>query len=194
MIQKNYIWLEKPQFFPIFMKKLLFPIIFLMILSCEKQTIIEPAIYKINAVFEPYLKVFVDEAQKRGKTIVLENLIMVFEKTSNGACGECIIQNKGNLQRTIKIDTTDNLCWKTTYNQNRESLILHELGHCLLKRPHRSDVTKNDSPVSIMYPTANGLYEPCVYAISGSNDCDKRYRREYYLNELFDEKIPFPNW
>jgi hypothetical protein len=136
----------------------------------------------------------VAETEKRGKTVVLENLLLQFGKTSKEACGECEVLSQSNGQRIIRIDTTNNLCWKYAEEQNREALVFHELGHCLLSRPHKTDKFPNDAPASIMYLTTIGLYEPCVYPISGGTDCDKRYRRGYYIDELFDEKTPAPIW
>jgi hypothetical protein len=68
------------------------------------------------------------------------------------------------------------------------------LGHCLLNRMvHREDKLPNGDFASIMNRAEKGLYEVCVYDIGGG-DCDKTYRREYYINELFDETTPIPDW
>ncbi len=46
-----------------------------------------------------------------------------------------------------------------------------------------------------MNGTGTGLYTRCVYDIGGTNNnCDRRYRRQYYLDELFDENAPPPDW
>lgn len=72
----------------------------------------------------------------------------------------------------------DRVRWKDMSDGSKEALVLHELGHCLLNRGHRTDKFPADDPdmpgaqKSLMYP----------YATSG-------YRYEshktYYLDELF---------
>lgn len=153
--------------------------------------------YKVDSDLKPYLNKFLEEAKLKGKTFDTTNLIMKFGKATLETCGECMIANKGKGQRTIIIDTTERLCWKGSVSQNRESLVFHELGHCLLNRSHRNDllpVLNKDAPASIMNVTPLGLYEPCVYQLGDPKDCDKRYRRVYYISELFDSKTPIPNW
>jgi hypothetical protein len=55
---------------------------------------------------------------------------------------------------------------------DREELIFHEMGHCVLGRAHKSIKTAEGIPASIMHP----------YRIS--NSVYKEYR-DQYLNELF---------
>lgn len=65
--------------------------------------------------------------------------------------------------------------WETTRKSSKETLILHELGHCALEREHNEDFMKykeEDVPKSIMYPYNIG---------------DKKYykpNRDHYLKEL----------
>ena len=47
--------------------------------------------------------------------------------------------------------------WAKSIDLDREQLMFHELGHCLLGRKHRTDLKRtNGRPVSIMYPTILG--------------------------------------
>ena len=38
------------------------------------------------------------------------------------------------------------------------------------------------------------IYSPCIYAIGGTNDCSNIFKRTYYLDELFNEATPIPDW
>ncbi len=175
------------------MKINLFFVIVVLFFACQKSPI-EPTIYRIDKDLEPFLKTFVDESKKRGIDVKPENLIMVFGTTSKEICGQCEVL-KSNGQRTITINN-DAQCWKIAPNENREALVFHELGHCLLERNHRDETLPNGVVASIMNSNyqISGPYEPCIYAISGDNSCNKTSRRIYYIDELFNEKTGVPAW
>jgi hypothetical protein len=42
--------------------------------------------------------------------------------------------------------------WRTSSDMQREQLMFHELGHCLLRRQHDETTSPNGTPMSIMYP------------------------------------------
>ena len=63
--------------------------------------------------------------------------------------------------------------WSFASNPEREQLLFHELGHCLLWRGHTSKTFRDGRPISIMNP---------VLILS---DYEYMSNREYYLNELF---------
>ncbi len=172
------------------MKKYL-PFLFIIISFACKQSV-EPTVYQIDKGLQVYLDKFIEEAKKRGITITTENLILKFGTTTEEICGRCIkVKNDG--QRTVTI--IDNLnCWQQAPYENREALVFHELGHCLLSRVHRDDFLPNGIEASIMNSKGNGFYEPCIYAIAGDNSCNKTTRRSYYIDELFDEKTSVPAW
>lgn len=175
------------------MKKAFTFLFILLILACQKQSI-EPTVYSIDKDLEVYIKSFINEANKRGIEIKAENLILKFGSTSEEICGQCSkLPTSG--QRTIIINN-DMVCWKTAVDQNREALVFHELGHCMLDRNHRDENFPNDIPVSIMNSNfqVSGLYEPCIYVISGDTSCNKTSRRTYYIDELFNAKTAVPSW
>jgi hypothetical protein len=172
------------------MKKLILFFLLIATLSCQKQTL-EPTVYQIDKDLQPFVTSFADEAKKRGIDIKYENLIMVFDSSSENLCGKCTKQPSEG-QRTIIIKK-DFLCWKGVPNQNKEALVFHELGHCLLGRAHRDDLLPNKADASLMNSNSYGPYQPCIYAIDG-NDCDKTSRRKYYVDELFNEKTSVPDW
>ena len=47
--------------------------------------------------------------------------------------------------------------------------------------------------MSLMNPDNVDVYATCRYPIGGE-ECDKRPRREYYINELFDPATTIPAW
>jgi hypothetical protein len=174
------------------MKKLLLFFALILPFACQKQTV-EPNIYQIDKELEPFLKIFLDEGKKRGVEIKLENLIMAFGTSTEDICGKCN-KKDNNGQRTITI-IRDQICWTNAAKENKEALVFHELGHCLLNRLHRDDIFPNGDDVSIMKSKGNGQYEPCSYDLGGNNsNCNKTSRRTYYLDELFDEKTSMPAW
>jgi hypothetical protein len=170
--------------------------IFSMFLSCQKATE-APPIYTIEKDFEKYVETFKMEAAKRNIEIDLSNLIIKFNSNIGvEKCGQCS-QKPGNAlsQKTIEV-STDIICWKDVYDQQKEALIFHELGHCILGRLiHKDDLLPNKAKASIMSTKDNDQYAPCVYDLSGNvNDCNKTGRREYYIDELFNPNTPLPAW
>jgi hypothetical protein len=176
------------------MKKVHTFVIIMLIFACQKQSV-APTIYNVDKDLESYMKSFIDEAKKRGIEIKAENLIMEFGVASSEICGQ-FTQAASNGQRTIVIRNVSS-CWKNAPNENREALVFHELGHGLLGRSHRDDNLPNGAVASIMNSQSSVAYEPCGYDISGDNNvsnCNKTSRRSYYIEELFDAKIPIPLW
>jgi hypothetical protein len=167
------------------------------LISCQKEKIEAPAIYAVEKDFEKYIETFKAEAAKRNVKIDLTNLIVKFNANIDiEKCGQCS-QKIGNAlsQKTIEI-SRDAICWKDAYDQTRESLIFHELGHCILGRiSHKDDLLPNKAKSSIMSTNENDQYGPCVYAIDDNiANCNKTSRREYYIDELFNPNTPVPAW
>ena len=148
--------------------------------------------YQVDPVLTPYIESFISEAAKRGHTIEKKNLIARFSKASDGAlCGSCnSLSSDPNIQKIISIYNI-NPCWFN--DQQLETLVFHELGHCILGREHLTDTLINGDPKSIMVPDNLALYAPCLYPI-GNQPCNMSFKREYYLNELFDPNTTPPNW
>lgn len=173
------------------MKRLLTFGLLTLILSCEQDNP-KPTTYWIDDELLPYLDIFLAEASSRGLTITKENLIMEFGTASEEVCGQCLLSKNGG-QRKITI-VQDSPCWLYAPILNREALVFHELGHCLLKRKHREDTLPNGAPASIMYSKNDDPYSPCIYVIGNDTSCNKAGRRTYYLDELFDPSTPVPDW
>jgi hypothetical protein len=173
------------------MKRHLCLLLLILVFSCEDDSP-KPTIYQIDEELLPYLETFLTEANNRGVEFDAENLILEFGTAVDEVCGEC--SNPGNGgQRKVTI-VRSSLCWLDAPSQNREALVFHELGHCLLKRGHRDDKLPNGAVSSIMYSEHNDPYSPCIYDLGGDNSCDKTPRRAYYIDELFDPSTPVPDW
>ncbi len=167
--------------------------IFLQIISCKEND--TEFVYRVSDELEPYIISFKNEAKLRSIEIDITNLIMEFSELENpDFCGECLsVANNPQVQRRIRISIKSE-CWSNATAEAKESLIFHELGHCVLNRiAHKELRLPNGDLASIMNKVDMRLYESCVYDLGGG-DCDKRYRRKYYIDELFDENTPTPDW
>jgi hypothetical protein len=65
--------------------------------------------------------------------------------------------------------------WKQASHFGREALIMHELGHCLLKMKHREGYGEDHAPLSVMNST---LPDETVY----------EHKREEYIQEMLDNR------
>lgn len=148
--------------------------------------------YRVPEELEPYVDNFFSEAEARGIILSRDNLIVEFgDIKEDFICGNC--NNVSTNTRIQKVITVDNVlkCWRN--EQQLEALIFHEMGHCILGRPHNDDLLPNGDPVSLMISNSISAYSPCIYSID-NNPCNKAFKREYYLDEIFDPATPAPSW
>ena len=167
----------------------------LLILSgltgCQSSSQPEPIQYSVPAEAEVYVQSFRKEASQRHQSVSMDNLIITFGATqSEDVCGQCLLQSGKTPRITL---STDAFCWQQASQYERECLVFHELGHCLLKRAHKTDRLPNGTLASLMNPDNVDVYAICRYPIGG-DECDKRPRRDYYIDELFDPATPTPTW
>lgn len=141
----------------------------------------------VNEAFEPFVESFVKEGAKRGYEIDFSDtgLSIVFGNTPNASasCTEIAGHDSGSHQIIVNKDA-----WQTLNDSLRERLIFHELGHCELNRVHRNDKFDDGSWKSIMRG------DPL-------SDADEKlpipyfgFRRDYYINELFNDGVSLPDW
>lgn len=119
--------------------------------------------------FDSYVQSFEDEY---GSKVTVP---IVFKATERGHAGVCIKWTNG--YREININK---IYWDSINELQREQLIYHELGHCVLDLGHVDNHFWSfiwRCPVSIMRSWA-----------FSSREVDKCYDREYnyYMNELFN--------
>ncbi|WP_304233313.1 hypothetical protein [Jiulongibacter sediminis] len=181
------------------MKSYNFLLIFLLALfmGCKKESLLLE--YRIEEGLEVYVDRFFSEAEKRGVFIEKENLILEFTEVINDDfCGQCERPKRNRAGQRIVSISTDPICWFRESDQNKEALVFHELGHCLLGRDHKDDLFLSGAPRSIMTTILEGPYQPCIYVFGGEEDvkkCNLTVRREYYIDELFDENLTtVPEW
>lgn len=66
----------------------------------------------------------------------------------------------------------NSVSWSKYTDLEKEELLFHELGHCVLYRGHLNEVFPDDTPVSIMY-----------YRVMNEDVYKEKY--DYYIKELF---------
>lgn len=103
--------------------------------------------------FRPYVRNFIKESQKHtlpnefGER--LEHLTVKYGFPSR-------LADEHDFAGWCDLDTTTIIIEKDTWNSyaegSRQSLIDHELGHCLLERSHRPFLAEGNTPISIMFP------------------------------------------
>lgn len=161
-----------------------------LIAGCSKDEF--KPVYDVPAEYQAFVTSFVKEASDRGYSMIITNLVINFDETIEAPhCAKCNSRSMDkNVQKIVSINP--NLpCWFTIEQQ--EALVYHELGHCILGRAHDNTLLPNGDPKSIMNESDLGLYSSCVYPVD-NEPCDETFKRPYYLDELFDEKTPVPDW
>lgn len=156
--------------------------------GCERG--FEPT-YAVEGDLQVQVDAFREEAAIRGHALTITNLILKYDpELALPTCGTCNSHSQSNdVQKVISINPRCPI----TYNEDIEALVFHEMGHCILGREHDADSLPNGDPRSIMIPGNYRLYSPCVYQI-GNEDCNYTFKRDYYLDELFDRNTPVPDW
>jgi len=159
----------------------------MLMAGCKKKI---DFVYRVPQELEPYVQKFISEAKSRGRDIVINNLIIQYENSpSFPYCAASNVISSGNdVQKIVTVN--GHACWQN--NAQLETLIFHELGHCILGRDHDMSLLPKGDAKSIMYTGDLTMYSPCVYALGDS--CNKLYRRTYYIDELFNPSTPVPPW
>lgn len=119
-------------------------------------------IYQTDPAFQALLEKFQALARHNDRNVTADVAIIFGETRPNGgrAIGYCQIRDQQNL---IVIDRN---YWNNQDSLTQESIMFHELGHCLLMRPHRQQYRVSDlTPISLMHPQVikSWLYEPYYY-------------------------------
>jgi len=155
--------------------------------GCQKKN---DFVYDVPREFEPHVRQFIAEAAARGQQISIANLIIRYELSPTVMfCATSNVISTGNeVQKIISIKSTT--CWQN--ETQLETIIFHELGHCILGRDHENSLMPKGDPQSIMFLDNSELYSPCTNTTGSS--CDLLYRRAYYIDELFNPATPLPDW
>lgn len=144
--------------------------------ACQKESISDnpdTAFYNVDQRLWSYFESFEREAYIRGLNIDLASHNLsghISNISDDGVAGVCRY-SQGSRDITV-----DSEYWNRAGLLNREFVIFHELGHCVLGRGHEEGSFSNGICVSIM---RSGLGE--------CRDANSQGNREYYLDELFSE-------
>ena len=152
------------------------------LVACTPETV-EP-VYEVPANIQSYIDLFEQEAAARGLALDIDNLRVVFEGDLNDgtAAGLCTFPQAGEPP-FIRLDTTSSNWQNNLFS--RETLVFHELGHCVLDiRGHRDRRLPNENYASLMRTSGEQVYGGLLTG----------FKRDYYLDELFDENAPAPAW
>lgn len=139
------------------------------LLSCESEEIN----LVIDDELQPYIDLFVEEASMRGLEIRIEDELFTASIRSinrPNVAGQCT-HGEGTVSQVL----IDEDAWRRYDDQEKESLVFHELGHCILKRAHRDHQDAEGNCLSLME--------------SGTSGCKLEYStqtRERLLDELFE--------
>ena len=154
------------------MKLLSIIVLALMMSACGKR-ISEPTQQPEAIIVDPTFIPYVDMYLKIKGSPLQYNIPIKFTADIEGTViGTCTRWSDG--RREIVIDQAYWYSSYTTENQ-RISLIFHELGHCDLDRGHIETKRSNGWPTSLMYPMNYGFNTPDA---------------NYYFTELFSPQPP----
>ncbi|MEO6130336.1 MAG: putative metallopeptidase, partial [Saprospiraceae bacterium] len=126
----------------------------------------------VDSTLMEYFNRFVTEGASRNVTVDYESArVSGYIRTiqTQNVIGQCV--HDSNQPNTVIIDRD---YWSTGTDLEREFLVFHELGHCVLNREHMDDADENGICISIM--------------TSGSPECRLSYtlsKRKKLLDELF---------
>ena len=127
----------------------------------------------IHEELEAYFQSFEQEANYYGLEISLDEIDIsayVEHIEERGTLGQCKSYSNGSKEVVI-----DNFYWSQADDLEREYLVFHELGHCILGREHHDSRDASGICTSIMQ--------------SGNGSCRGIYNeenREKLLEELFE--------
>lgn len=160
---------KKQQLISIF--SLLLPLVFFVLLACEKEEVAPSS--QVDEALQVHFNRFLEEALERGadyEAEVAELEGYIREISTNGVVGQC--HSSDEAPNIVEVDED---FWQSASYTEREYVVFHELGHCVLGRDHADG------------RTAAGICESIMN--SGLTNCKVNYttsNREEYIDELFE--------
>ena len=153
----------------------------ILFLSCKKEN--ETAHpYDVDGEIQPYIDRFKEEASKRGHNINFEDgLTARFVDNLNGPAGHTTTTPPYVME-------FDRNIWDKYDDVSRENIVFHELGHSFLQRKHKNDIFPNGEWKSLMRGSPFTGEKKIVNLYTNT------LRREYYIDELFNENVAAPQW
>lgn len=145
------------------------PYLLICLLSIFSFYACEPEEFQlIDSELRPYFERFEEEANKRGLSLEFGDLEGKLEEL-DGVGGQCVRNSA--LPNEVLIDI---VFWTQASDADKEFIVFHELGHCVLNRSHLDTKNADGSCTSMMHSGVSG----CRFTYNDSN-------REEYLEELF---------
>lgn len=142
--------------------------------ACAPKEKAHELFLQVDAPFQNYVHNFEQVSSDEGQALVIDDLVVSFGSTpSLNETGVCEWAENETPRITI-----NQRIWNTLTDYDRQEVMFHELGHCVLRRVHHnSEMMAYNGTVqvaeSIMYP----------YRISGTIYRDNIV---HYHNELFE--------
>ena len=179
------------------MKKLMLFLLVVVVWACKETAQTTPVV-PVAAVDErmkevqDLLKKFADEGKARGVSVNTSVVRFQFDDlTKEGHWGYCYAAQDANFNFIIDPSKTnlikfDSSAWRRMSSVEREWLLFHECGHCALGRKHENRTFSNGESYSIMSAGDAGVY--------GGQVNYSGFRRNFYLDELFNPRTPSPSW
>ncbi len=139
-----------------------------IVYSCEQE---ESA--HISDEIGPYMDRFIEEGALRGYEVVIDYKRLsasVSSISGSGVIGQCVSYSNESQEILISAEF-----WNSASELNREFLVFHEMGHCILDRSHDDRTDHAGRCLSIMN--------------SGSTNCRNLYNtttRSDFIDELFN--------
>ena len=127
----------------------------------------------VNPELQPYIDRFVEEAALRDIVIDIDDELFeahIGTILESGVLGQCRLTPDGEQQIVIHSPY-----WNQIDDIDKEYVVFHELGHCLIGRGHTNETDIDGNCASIMQ--------------TGEGACNKFYtlsNREELINELFE--------
>lgn len=167
------------------MTRILIFLLCIMIYQLSRlSTVLEASVGQVPGIGAPFKK-YADSFAKTGKLYGLNIRLNALTIRFGTPMGELDAQDKKQemmLFASCTIYTADwsqpdiivlKSWWDSAGDLDKEEVMFHEMGHCLLKQQHRDGMTNKGYKLSIMHRIHMGAayYEPV---------------RKYYLDELFE--------
>lgn len=141
----------------------------------------------IDAEFKPYTDRFFSYARQYGLDVEKYGLHIEFADLGNDRAGQCFMDSRP-VYIQIDRDYWYNVIEDISNSEDvREDLIFHEMGHGFLNRGHTNGVLDNSDWQSIM------CGDELPHGRS-SNINYRGFRKEYYIDELFNAPVDKPSW
>lgn len=144
--------------------------LFILLASCSKDIYQDPELFY-------YASIVKEEAELRNKLFVIEDIYMeIIEEERGDVIAYCRVT--ADITGVTKKINVYKRHWLELSDLSKESVMMHELGHCTLNREH------DDRSVTVLYKKKERQFPFTVMNTYGVIDEYFNYDRTYYYNEF----------